>query len=240
MQFSLWVRVVYSKTSRLRTYYGLQFQWIIIIIIIILLLLLLLLLLCAGTHYSVHIPSTLNLSGITWKFRTIAMFVIVDSYNALLHTEFLNMFMNRLRTKFHMPSSNGSLAVAIKPKTKHRVHAAAMFFSILQKQNLTEVSYFRRLQDFITSGSNAPCTKFVRPPCCYYWLWEIQNYAVDVSSDSITFISNFVKIGHWFKQTLKGRDTYTPTHIHTLNMWLLVRTRAVWKVQREAVTYAKL
>jgi uncharacterized membrane protein YobD (UPF0266 family) len=46
---------------------------------------------------------------------------------------------------FHMPSSNGSLVMAIKLKLKYRCHTSAIFYILLiiiKKQN---VGYFRRL-----------------------------------------------------------------------------------------------
>jgi len=47
-------------------------------------------------------------------------------------------------TKFHMPSSDGSLVIAIKPKTKFRLRAAAMLLLyILQHRYLTKDVYFR-------------------------------------------------------------------------------------------------
>jgi hypothetical protein len=45
--------------------------------------------------------------------------------------------MTCVHTKFQMPSCNGSLVIAIKPKSKYRFHAATMLlFYILQKKVL--------------------------------------------------------------------------------------------------------
>jgi hypothetical protein len=71
-----------------------------------------------------------------------------------------------LHTKFHTPSSNASLPIAIQTQTKHTIHAAAMLFHILKKKKL---HIFRRsvtIHHFsIVSLSSH---KFVRQPCYYY------------------------------------------------------------------------
>jgi hypothetical protein len=53
----------------------------------------------------------------------------------MFHTEFVGVVMICLHTKFHMPDNCSSLLIiTIKPKTKHRLHEAAMSFYILQKK----------------------------------------------------------------------------------------------------------
>jgi hypothetical protein len=71
-------------------------QIILIIIIIIISL--------ERTHY-LCIDSMSDLSDITSKFRTAAMFIIGDLYT-VRHTEFVGMVMIFLHTTFRMPSSN--------------------------------------------------------------------------------------------------------------------------------------
>jgi hypothetical protein len=40
--------------------------------------------------------------------------------------KFVDMFMVYLHTKFHTPSSSGSLVIAFRPKAKHEFYAAAI------------------------------------------------------------------------------------------------------------------
>jgi hypothetical protein len=49
--------------------------------------------------------------------------------------------------------------------------------------------------------------KFVRQPCCYYLLQDIKNYEVEVFSNGMTFIPNFIKIG----PLVEKYDTHTHT-----------------------------
>jgi len=57
----------------------------------------------------------LNLSGITPAFYTNTKFVIKK---CVMYSVY--MFTIYLHTKFHMPSSNGSLLTVFKLKTKYR------------------------------------------------------------------------------------------------------------------------
>jgi len=41
--------------------------------------------------------------------------------------------MMYLHTRFHMPSSSGSLVITIRPKPEYRLHVTAMLFCILHK-----------------------------------------------------------------------------------------------------------
>jgi hypothetical protein len=71
-------------------------------------------------------------SGITSKFRIVAVFVIVD-LQKILHTECLCMLIY-LYTKFHIPSFSGSLLIAIKLRVKYmpKLYIDAMLCYILQ------------------------------------------------------------------------------------------------------------
>jgi hypothetical protein len=61
------------------------------------------------------------------------MSVTVDLLT-IFHTEFVGIFMIYHHTKFHMPSSDGSLVViTIKLKAKYRLDGAIMLFYILKK-----------------------------------------------------------------------------------------------------------
>ena len=53
-----------------------------------------------------------NYAGLTLKFRTVSMFVSAIVYVMYSYVSALSV------TKFHMPVSNGSLAVALKPKAE--------------------------------------------------------------------------------------------------------------------------
>lgn len=44
------------------------------------------------------------------------------------------MHMVCLRTTLHMPSASGSFIIAIKPKPKDRLHAAAILLSYTEKE----------------------------------------------------------------------------------------------------------
>jgi hypothetical protein len=93
---------------------------------------------------SVQVLSTLILSHITSKYHTVAIFFIFD-LSTIFHTQFVDIFMINLRTKFDMSSSSDSLVIAIKPKPK--LHAAAMLFYILQKKYpVTEIAYFSKIR----------------------------------------------------------------------------------------------
>jgi hypothetical protein len=71
----------------------------------------------------------LNVPDVTSKFHTLVTFVNDDINN--IYTTSLDMLVIYLQAKFHMPSYSGSLLLAIKPKAKWRLHAAAMLpFSI--------------------------------------------------------------------------------------------------------------
>jgi len=79
-----------------------------------------------------QILPVLNLLDITSKVCTIAMFVI--PYLLILFcTEFVDMSIIYLHTRFHLPISNDLLLIAIKPKAKCSFYAAAILFYILEK-----------------------------------------------------------------------------------------------------------
>jgi hypothetical protein len=44
---------------------------------------------------------------------------LIDDLQTIFNTEFLDMFMVYLHTRFHMPKSNDLLAIAIRPKAKY-------------------------------------------------------------------------------------------------------------------------
>jgi hypothetical protein len=45
-------------------------------------------------------------------------------------------------TKFHAPSSNGSLYIAIKPEAKENIYSASMLFYALQESILIWIAHF--------------------------------------------------------------------------------------------------
>jgi hypothetical protein len=49
------------------------------------------------------------------KTRSVAMFLI-DDLETIFNTEFVDIFVVYLYTRFHMPKSNDLLAIAIRPK----------------------------------------------------------------------------------------------------------------------------
>jgi hypothetical protein len=76
----------------------------------------------------VQILSALNLSNTTSKLRTGAMFVIVHLH-MIFHAQYVDKFVFCLCTKFRMPSSNGLLITAIKPKdNQHFPMAITLLF----------------------------------------------------------------------------------------------------------------
>jgi hypothetical protein len=50
-----------------------------------------------------------------------------------------------VHTKFHMPTSNGALAIAIKPKANKDISTAAMLFYILHKYCRNKGAYFLKI-----------------------------------------------------------------------------------------------
>jgi hypothetical protein len=73
--------------------------------------------------------STLNLSDMISKFRTVAIFVI-DVLQTILNTQIVGMFIMYLRT---MAAYNGWLVFGVRLKGKNIFCTAAMLFYILQK-----------------------------------------------------------------------------------------------------------
>jgi hypothetical protein len=69
----------------------------------------------------------LSLSQAPTKIRTVAMFLFFD-LDLIFHIEFLDIYMVYLHTKFHTINSITSLAITIKPKSKHKYHAARRIF----------------------------------------------------------------------------------------------------------------
>jgi hypothetical protein len=69
-----------------------------------------------------------NLSQITSKIHTVAMFLTVD-LETIFNTKFVCMYMIYLHTKFHVSNSNGSSGTAIKLEAKYRFHAATTLLS---------------------------------------------------------------------------------------------------------------
>lgn len=92
------------------------------------------------------ILSVLNLLDITWKFCSVAVFVIID-LQALFCTEFIGVLMTCLHIRFHTSGFSCSLVI-IKPKAKYwyRFHAAAMLFYIMQKKYpVRKAAYFVKI-----------------------------------------------------------------------------------------------
>jgi hypothetical protein len=65
----------------------------------------------------------------------------------MFHIKFaVYMFMSYIRIKFHMPSFDGSLVIANKPKIKGNVCMAAMFlFYIVHKYCLNKICIFSKI-----------------------------------------------------------------------------------------------
>jgi len=55
------------------------------------------------------------------------------------------MFVNYLRTKFHMPCSSGSLVFHVKPKTKYIPYAHAALFYITEENTSTKITNFSKI-----------------------------------------------------------------------------------------------
>jgi len=67
------------------------------------------------------------------------MFVIINMWN-MFHTHFEDMFMFHIHTTIHMPRSNSSLFITIKPKVKYRFQAPPYCFTLLTQKNLIQVA----------------------------------------------------------------------------------------------------
>jgi hypothetical protein len=63
----------------------------------------------------------------------------------------MDMFIDHLNAKFHIPSSNGSLIIAIKPKTEQSFRKTALS-TLQEKKTSTKVEYFTQ-DPYIISGS---------------------------------------------------------------------------------------
>lgn len=88
-----------------------------------------------STNVGSHSNTALNLSDITWKFRTAAMLWTVSIWNVSYK------ICRQCYDALHKPTATDSLVIIIKPKAKYRYRAVAMLFYILQKINfLTKVS----------------------------------------------------------------------------------------------------
>jgi hypothetical protein len=70
----------------------------------------------------------LYLSHVTSKIRAVAMLLTVV-FATIINTKFSGMYMIVHHTKFHLPTSNCSLVINVKPKAKYRLHAAVIFLS---------------------------------------------------------------------------------------------------------------
>jgi hypothetical protein len=62
------------------------------------------------------------------------MSVIID-LQTVFHTQFVDMVMIYLHTRFHMPSSNRSLLVAVKLKVEDSIKMATTLSDILQNKS---------------------------------------------------------------------------------------------------------
>jgi uncharacterized membrane protein YobD (UPF0266 family) len=72
------------------------------------------------------------------------MFVIVGLC-VIFHTEYIGIFVIIFHTNFHVPCSNLSTVIAIKQKTKYRIHAAAMLLIyILIRKTFTKLHILLR------------------------------------------------------------------------------------------------
>jgi hypothetical protein len=65
--------------------------------------------------------------------------------------------MGRLRAKFHLPGSNGSLYIAIKWETELRFHTAAILWSYIKKSPRTKLHiFFTTVIDNLCINSGPP------------------------------------------------------------------------------------
>jgi len=76
------------------------------------------------------------------------------------------MFMMHLRETFHIPSSNGSLAIAIKLQVKYRFRAAAMFL-YSTKRYFDKSCIYSQTYKLIPWSNCKLNIDFARQPCFY-------------------------------------------------------------------------
>jgi hypothetical protein len=105
----------------------------------------------------------LKLLDITLKFCAITMFLIFKTY-AVFHTDFVGVYIIHLHIIFHMPCSNDSLVIAIRPKARYRFHAAAILFFIVRKNHICFLKICYQTVDQVTLMLLPPY-KFMCPPC---------------------------------------------------------------------------
>jgi hypothetical protein len=100
-----------------------------------------------------------------------------------------------LRTEFHTPNANVSLAVVVKPRSKLRFHAARNFSChTLQKERklanfvrYSKSSYHTQPKDLTLYGDCVTSTsKFAHPPSWHYSPYELNKYEFRVASNGIT------------------------------------------------------
>jgi hypothetical protein len=78
------------------------------------------------------------------------------------------MELYMINIKFHLPNSNRSLVIAIKPKAKHRVYRAAILLPHIKKNNFKVLLPYIILGLFHYAAVVSLPHKFVQLPCWYY------------------------------------------------------------------------
>lgn len=112
------------------------------------------------------------------------------------HTKYVrnvsNTIVVHLHTKLHAPSTNVSLLMAIKPKTKDTSRSTAILALHIRNFNLKNLHFAQNI---------LPHPKYASPACCCYWLQENETFVVRVSFNSIVFIQSFIKLIDLFKSS---------------------------------------
>jgi hypothetical protein len=91
------------------------------------------------------------LSLVTSKIRTVMFLILI--LETVFNAEFVGIYMTYPHAKFHMPNSNGSFVIAMKPKTKYKRHAVVILLPYIlhtsththtqtRESILTKVTYF--------------------------------------------------------------------------------------------------
>jgi hypothetical protein len=87
------------------------------------------------------------------KFRTVFVFVTAN-LKSTFHAQFVGTFMIDVHTKFHMPSSNSSVFIAVKQKVKGEFCITAIAMFSLLKTYLNESCIFLKIYYDTSSQSH--------------------------------------------------------------------------------------
>jgi hypothetical protein len=156
----------------------------------------------------IQILSTLNLSDITWDFRTVAIFVISD-FQTIFHASFVGMFITylhawlqwyinyRCQTESQRKYFHGC-HVAILPWQKFRIHQCSI-----------AVQYPTLSGARVAPNSQVRASAMLLLP-----ISDHKNHEVWMTSNGTKTVSNLIEIRPAFSSEDKWTDTISPICVH--------------------------